>query len=318
MVYTSHDQPPESIRAWRDTPQRREVRQEAFSACLFSNPTLQALSFWRGHEIWNDWVKEDNRLTALLLACQQPISPALILPFLLEHGLDVRARTACGKGALHLAAQGSRKYRLAWCQALIQAGADMGATTKKGHSPLITSALRGAKELFDFFLANGMKPSHADHEAIFQTNHPDILKDFWRRFGMTLSLEERTLQALLSGRESRWHLVRALMPYGIDIHACLDGETILLLTRNGRKFPSDLVENFVYQGADPEQTHPISGLTLRELIQKRHGAGSQDKLHKLLGSLDGAISRGRRRRMEEALPPSIKADNTPRLRSARL
>ena len=298
---------PESVRAWRDTPDRRSVRQAAFSACLFSEPTLQTLDTWRGHEIWKSWVKEDNRLTTLLLACLQPIPPDLILPFLLEHGLDVRARTSTGEGALHLAANGSRKHRLAWCRALIQAGAELDVMTHKGHSPLLAAANRGAQEIIDELLAHGMFPSPEDQEALFQTNHAGILTGLWERTGMRATREERTLHCLKAAQESRWNLVRAIMPYGIDIHRRLGGETLLLMARRGRKFPSDVVEELVYLGADPEDCDLGTGLNLRQLIQKHHGGGSEQTLARRLRALDKAITQGAQRRLEEALPQATDA-----------
>ena len=298
--------------AWRDTPARLAARNQFFSEC-FHEPTPEALIRWDGHEIWASWRNEANHLTCLLYACHRACDAHLVLPVLLKHGLDVHAVDRTGRGALALAAAGSKAHRLGWFKALLEHGANPHATDKQGNTPMGAVMLSGDLALLELMLQHDAKPSGADWERLEDVNHPQALVEFFQRFGPPETQALRTQWCHRAARKGYWNQVRALLPYGVDLNGVSDGETLVTLAAARSKPPVDLIEEMIALGADPHFQNPTTG---RDAVAGARHANrlKPTKEVRAAEAVGGAIAAGRARRMESALNPTQNAAPRPRQR----
>ena len=284
------DQQSRKTIGWADTPERRAARVAAIQACL-THPTEAGQAQWRSCPMWREFRSVATGAPMVTVAAGLACDPGVALPFLVESGADPHALDERGRGALFAAAQGCRKFRVAWVQRLLEFGVDPLIQDHDGLTCITAALHSGDVRVLEAMVAGGARPSDADRREMSKINSRDVIVRFWELFGGPDTPETCTQAVVAATSRQHWNQVALLVERGADPNATVDGTPLLVLACQRSRPRMELIECLVAHGASPEACDLQGRNALAAMGQQNRFNPSRQRL-KLTG-VERAIARGR-------------------------
>lgn len=265
---------------------------------------MDALLALDGHPAWSWWRGPTAGSSLLHLATSYPVDPLTFVPFAVRQGISLSELDGKGRSCLAYVFNGPTERRVAWLQALHDAGLPVNHPNANGQTALSMAVLHRDEAALTWLLDAGAQATPQDHLQVRKANRRVLVERFWEAFGMPWESEDLTRDLLDACWEGRWEHTALLLDLGADPLATdKRGYTCLMLACSRARAPVALVERLIGLGVDPAVTvtDPDQQVVSAKTLLEQHNQQQSSRCMRRLQEADEAMARGRRHWLESQL-----------------
>lgn len=278
---------------------------------------MGALLALDGHRAWTGWRGPTAGSSWLHMATSYRLDPLTLVPFLVRQGLSLDELDGKGRSCLSYVFNGPVDGRVAWLQALTQAGLPVNHPTRAGQTAISMAVLHRDVNAFEWLLKEGACATAEDHRRIRHANDRALVERFWEAFGTPWGPEELTRDLLEACRDGRWSHVDLLLDRGADALATDErGYTCLMLVCSRARAPVAVVERLIALGVDAAAvaTDDEQRVVSAKSLLAQHNQQQTSRSQRRLQEADEAMARGRQQWLESQYQHlTTRASSRPRM-----